>query len=195
MPLGTDLTCEVCGHVCSPKPGKWHFRHRRRYPQGELLGELGEERFIELVQWKLREQDAPEELLEALIAAIVERERTRPEWKAEEERQLKAQVERRRRERLFCKKVLFRGIRSPKRDVGWFRAPQFRQILERCRELGVTVTRMSHSDSDYNMDSYRQTYGGVPQPLEQLDIWQVEGLNHWFGASYEIPDALLSRTD
>nr|WP_309698004.1 hypothetical protein [Armatimonas sp.] len=195
MPMGTDLTCEVCGHVCSPKPGKWHFRRSRRAHGKALLGELGEERFIELVRWKLREQDASEEILETLIVAIVERERTRPVWEAEQKQSLKAMVARRRSEERFCKQVLFKGIRSPKRDVGQFRAPQFRQVLERCQKLGITVTRMSHSDSDYNMDSYRQTYGGVPQPVEQLDTWQAEGLNDWFGAEFVIPAALLETVD
>lgn len=195
MPMGTDLTCEVCGHVCSPKPGKWHFRRSRRAHGKALLGELGEERFVELVRWKLREQDASEEILETLMVAIVERERTRPVWEAEQKQSLKAMVARRQLEERFCKQVLFKGIRSPKREAGRFRAPQFRQVLVRCQELGITVIRMSHSDSDYNMDSYRQTHGGVPQPLEQLDAWQAEGLNDWFGASYEIPDALLNTVD
>ena len=195
MFAGTNQTCKVCGHVCSPRVEKRRFRWR--YPHKPLLHELGEKRFIELILWKLRQQEVPEELLDTLIEAILERERTRPEWEAEDKKKLKDWKERRRSEARFCKQVLFKGIRSPKRDIGQFRAPQFRKVLERCQKLGIMVKIMSHGDSDYTFASYRRspTYDGVPDPFAQLEAWMADGCNEWFTADYEIPDALLSRTD
>lgn len=92
MELGENLTCKVCGNVCSPQVGKWGTG--RRAPLKPLLKELGEARFIELVRWSLLPQKAPEAQLDELMEAILERERTRPVWEAEKKQSLKAMIAR-----------------------------------------------------------------------------------------------------
>ena len=182
--IGEEIVCTVCGHVCSTKLSKWRFPRRQRR-RDDLFTQLGERRFAEITRLSLISQGALDTELDFLVAAILERERTRPVWEAEQERADKAATERQKRQDRYKRVVLYEGI---PRKGDQFRASAFRRLLERYVVLGVEVTDVSHCAEEFV--NYRVAYRGE-DPFEMLDKWLAEGLCEWFRASVSVPDALL----
>jgi hypothetical protein len=117
------------------------------------------------------------------------------------------QEKRRERQRLWKKKNafltahIFAGVQTvppptildgetPEEQGRWFDGDSFAEILRRCEAHEIPVTGMMHDSSDGRTDR-EEISRRIDKPLELFHLWQSEGCNGKFTASFNVPDKLV----
>lgn len=88
--------------------------------------------------------------------------------------------------------VLHRGLtvhQESEEDLRMHDAKDFVEILNRCEELGITISAIYRASRDFEIEG--ATFD--PEfPLSKFSEWQREGHDGFFFATYTIPDELLA---
>jgi hypothetical protein len=178
--------CNVCGTVYSPA----EMASSERMDDTDrptLRGVLGRERFVAFAKAYLITQG-----LDAVAA-----ERAVAEEEAKEEARQRDLAERRRKELIkdaLLKARIFTGLNASYEDdddgqsFPRFDAPEFAEVLRRCRALGVRVGFMMHV-ADGRAE--RHMKGWLDDPEKMLREWRRDGCCGPFAATYDVPEDLL----
>ncbi|MGD9647232.1 MAG: hypothetical protein AB7U73_16085 [Pirellulales bacterium] len=181
--------CHACGTQYSP--AETASSKRDDYAAPDLRDVLGNTKFPSFAKAYLKEQGL-DDIAAAKIVFATERQ------EAERRRSI---AEAHRREQLrqsYAKKVLFAGLYSVSDepdhenycDTQLFSAEEFRLLLARCQANRVRIGTMRHVSQQVAGD--RLVTQGVAYPSKTFEQWTSEGCNELFGASFIVPDKLLS---
>jgi hypothetical protein len=202
--------CPICSTISSPRSKYWVSRKRKEESEAEKLVEyqphkdsffnlLPRERYRKLIQASIHLYEIPEDEINIVIEQIIEKERTQPE-RYKQERILEiARQKQQDRESVYLEKVLFCYISRRNTGIGAsFRAPKLRRVLERAKDLNITVTAISHYpeyvEKEFDAEHF-QIYQRGSKPEDKIDLllaeWVKEGCDGWFYAYFDIPESAL----
>jgi hypothetical protein len=182
--------CHVCGTSYSPAEMARSERMKLDDESTDLRQILGPQRFASFARSYLIAHGAPDDLAGRLVEAAETRE-------AERRAKFEAQQRREKRNIRFVREKILTDLHptyGPDDDGATypkFDAAEFAQVLERCQQMRIGVTFMSHTSETSERNLFQNCKGNTAAAMKVFAKWRKSGCDELFGASFTVPDDLL----